>query len=238
MIKLGLLGGMSYQSTTHYYQGINDNVNNALGENNCANIAMISKNFQELVHYMDNGEWEKARLFLLESANELKALNVDKMIIATNTMHKFADDVEQETGIEVLHISDAIADKIKKSKIQRIGLIGTKPTMTEDFIKDRLVKNNLEVFTPQDAKILTEIHRIIFKELCNGVIKDESREYYKEVISQLVDEYGIDGIILGCTEIEMLIKQKDSPIPTFDTAQTHIDYVSDIVIKSYKKGIR
>ena len=166
-------------------------------------------------------------LELAKIAKILETAGADYIVVATNTMHKLADYIQSQINIPLIHIADCVADKCKENNILNVGLLGTKYTMVENFLVDRLKQNGLTVTTPKDKENIDEIDRIIFDELCKGEIKDFSRDYYKKVINQMISEDGIEGIILGCTEIEMLIKQSDLDIPIFDTTQSHIDSIVD-----------
>ena len=227
MKTIGMIGGMSYESSIHYYERINDQVNQIAGGLTCAKMLIYNVNFEEIRKLMLENKWDKIGAELAKIAKTLEDAGADYIVIATNTMHKLADHIQSQIGIPLIHIADSVADKCKESDVSKVGLLGTKYTMVEDFLVDRLKLNGLTVFTPKDSKDIDEIDRIIFDELCKGTIKESSKEYYKKVIEQMVEEYGIKGIILGCTEIEMLIKQNDLDIPVFDTTQAHIDSIVD-----------
>lgn len=167
---------------------------------------------------------------LCDKAKKLENIGADIIVIATNTMHKLADKIQENINIPILHIADCVAKECVKQKIKRVGLLGTRYTMTEDFLKKRLIKNGLDVYVPNQEKDINEIDRIIFKELCIGKIEDNSKEYYINVINKMIKEFGIEGVILGCTEIEMLIQQEDLKIPIFDTTQAHINYTVDYIL--------
>ncbi len=227
MKTIGMIGGMSYESSIHYYERINNQVNQIAGGLTCAKMLIYNVNFEEIRKLMLENEWDEIGAELAKIAKTLEDAGADYIVIATNTMHKLADYVQSQIRIPLIHIADSVADKCKESNVSKVGLLGTKYTMVEDFLVDRLKLNGLTVFTPKDSKDIDEIDRIIFDELCKGTIKESSKEYYKKVIEQMVEEYGIKGIILGCTEIEMLIKQNDLDIPVFDTTQAHIDSIVD-----------
>ena len=159
--------------------------------------------------------------------NNAKASGADYIVIATNTIHKLADDIQSQINIPLIHIADCVAEKCLDSEVYNVGLLGTKITMVEDFLIDRLEKNGLIVSTPTSEEQLNEVDRIIFDELCKGIISEKSRKFYIDVINQMIREKHIEGIILGCTEIEMLIKSGDIDIPIFDTTQSHIDKIVD-----------
>jgi aspartate racemase len=227
MKTIGLIAGMSYESSLHYYERINHQVNEIAGNLTCAKMIIYNVNFEEIRVLMLNNEWDKIAIILAEIAKTLEQAGADYIAIATNTMHKLADYVQSKINVPLIHIADCVADKCKESNVLNVGLLGTKYTMVEDFLKNRLRNNGLIVNTPKDERIINEIDRIIFDELCKGIIKDSSREYYINVINQMINEYGINGVIFGCTEIEMLVKQHNLDIPIFDTTQAHIDKLVD-----------
>ena len=176
---------------------------------------------------MLNNEWDKIGVELASIAKTLENAGADYIVIATNTMHKLADYIESQINIPLIHIADCVADKCKENEVLNVGLLGTGYTMREVFLKDRLRKNGLTVSIPNSENEINEIDRIIFDELCKGRINDNSRDYYIDVINNMKKQSDIKGIILGCTEIEMLISQKDLDIPVFDTTQSHIDSIVD-----------
>lgn len=227
MKTIGIIGGMSYESSIHYYERINNQVNELAGGLTCAKMIIYNVNFEDIRKLMLSNEWDKIGVELATIAKTLENAGADYIVIATNTMHKLADYVQSQINIPLIHIADCVADKCKENNILNVGLLGTKYTMVENFLVDRLKQNGLTVTTPKDKENIDEIDRIIFDELCKGEVKDSSREYYKKVINQMIREDGIEGIILGCTEIEMLIKQSDLDIPIFDTTQSHIDSIVD-----------
>ena len=227
MKTIGIIGGMSYESSIHYYERINKQVNDLAGNLTCARMIIYNVNFEEIRKLMLANEWDKIGVELGRIAKILETAGADYIAIATNTMHKLADYVQKQINIPLIHIADCVADKCKESNIYKVGLLGTKYTMVEDFLKDRLKKNRLTVSTPIEEEQINEVDRIIFDELCKGEIKDSSRKYFVDVINNMVKEDGIEGIILGCTEIEMLVKQNDLSIPIFDTTQAHIDSIVD-----------
>ncbi len=227
MKTIGIIGGMSYESSIHYYERINNQVNEIAGGLTCAKMLIYNVNFEEIRKLMLDNKWDEIGVELAKIAKVLENAGADYIVIATNTMHKLASYVQGKINIPLIHIADCVADKCKEKNVLNVGLLGTKYTMVEDFLTDRLRENGLTVTTPKDNEEIDEIDRIIFDELCKGEIKDSSREYYKKVINKMIEEEGIEGIILGCTEIEMLIKQNDLDIPIFDTTQSHIDAIVD-----------
>lgn len=236
MKTIGIIGGMSYESSIHYYERINKQVNDLAGNLTCARMIIYNVNFEEIRKLMLVNEWDKIGVELGKIAKILEKAGADYIAIATNTMHKLADYVQKQINIPLIHIADCVADKCKESKVFNVGLLGTKYTMVEDFLKERLKNNGLIVSTPKEEKQINEVDRIIFDELCKGEIKESSKKYFVDVINKMVKEDGIEGIILGCTEIEMLVKQNDLSIPIFDTTQSHIDSIVDYSLgKKYDK---
>ncbi len=219
MKTIGLIGGMSWESTITYYEIMNKEVAGELGGFHSAKILMYNVDFAELEENMHQGNWKGNAEILINVAEKLEKGGADFIVIATNTMHKLAPDIEKEISIPLLHIADATADVIKKDGIKKVGLLGTEFTMTEDFIKNRLQDSGLEVIIPDkdDIKI---VDNVIFNELCLGKVLDPSRREYQRIISGMKDK-GAEGVILGCTEIGMLISESDSPLPAYDTTIIH-----------------
>lgn len=230
MKTIGIIGGMSYESSIHYYERINNQVNEIAGGLTCAKLIIYNVNFEDIRKLMLNNDWDKIGEELGKIAKILENAGADYIVIATNTMHKLAEYIQSQINIPLIHIADCVADKCKKNNVLNIGLLGTKYTMVEDFLKNRLEENGLTVATPQNEENINEIDRIIFDELCKGEIKDSSRQYYIDVINDMIKQNNIEGVILGCTEIEMLIKKDDLDIPIFDTTQSHIDSIVDYVL--------
>ncbi|MBB5226619.1 aspartate/glutamate racemase family protein [Treponema ruminis] len=219
MKTIGLIGGMSWESTVTYYQVINESVKNTLGGFHSSKIMMYSVDFAELEKNMSEGNWDGNAKILAEASKRLEKAGADFIVIATNTMHKLVPQIEKEINIPILHIADATARAIKKDGHKKIALLGTKFTMTQDFIKQRLIDSGLEVIISDEEDIKT-VNEIIFNELCLGNVLDSSREKYKSIIKKM-KEQGAEGVILGCTEIGMLISQKDSVLPVYDTTLIH-----------------
>jgi aspartate racemase len=217
---IGLLGGMSWQSTTHYYQIINEEIVSRLGGLHSAKIVMSSVDFAEIEILQRENHWFESGEILSKEANGLRLAGADFVLICANTMHKVADQVEAGSGLEVLHIADATASAVKKSKLQKIGLLGTRYTMEEDFIKARLAeKHGLQIIIP-DAPDREMVNRVIFEELCLGIVRHDSKLAYLQVLQKL-EEAGAQGVVLGCTEIEMLVAQSDFHLPLFPTTRIH-----------------
>ncbi|PEC20438.1 aspartate/glutamate racemase family protein [Bacillus cereus] len=220
MKMIGLIGGMSWESTSEYYRIINEEIKERLGGLHSAKCMINSVDFEEIERFQSNGDWNGAGEVLGNAAYSLQMGGADFIIICTNTMHKVVDKIKENINIPVLHIADATAKEIKRKGIQTVGLLGTKYTMEQDFYKSRIEENDIKVIIPLE-KNREKINEIIYTELCLGEITSQSREYYKRVIEKLVQE-GAQGIILGCTEIGLLIKQEDVSVPIFDTTYIHV----------------
>ena len=220
MKTIGLLGGMSWESTELYYRWINERVKQKLGGLHSAKIAMVSVDFAEIEELQHNGQWAEAGAALAAGARQVEAAGADFLLICTNTMHKVVPEIEAAISIPVLHIADATAETILAQKMKTVGLLGTNFTMEQDFYKGRLVeKHGLEVIVPPAADRQI-VHRIIYDELVLGIVKEESRAEYLRIMQRMIDE-GAQGIIEGCTEIVMLVQQEHTDIPLFDTTAIH-----------------
>lgn len=222
MKTIGMLGGMSWESTLSYYKEINESVRNTLGGLHCAKICLYSVDFDEIEKLQHDGKWEETALILTKAAQSLEAAGADFLIICTNTMHKVAPQIELAISIPLLHIADATANRLISNKIKRVGLLGTQFTMAQDFYKGRLSnKFNIEVIVPsvEQQKI---VHNIIYTQLCLGKITEESKQIYLEIINSLHAQ-GAEAVILGCTEIGLLVQQKHTAIPLYDTSKIHAD---------------
>jgi aspartate racemase len=220
MKTIGLLGGMSWESTALYYREINQGVKRELGKLHSAHIAMVSVDFQEIEDFQQSGDWNRAGEVLAESAQQLEAAGADFLVICTNTMHKVAPQIEAAIGIPLLHIADATAEAIKEQGIRTIGLLGTKFTMEQDFYAGRLgEKHGLRVLIPEETD-REVVHRVIYDELVLGVIRGKSHTELLRIMKQMKTK-GAGGIILGCTEIGMLVQQEHTEIPLFDTTVIH-----------------
>ncbi|MBH0084692.1 aspartate/glutamate racemase family protein [Psychrobacter sp. SCQQ22] len=216
---LGIIGGMSWESTQVYYRLINDGIKVELGNLHSADLLIHSVDFAPIGALQAQGAWTELGAMMANSGERLQAAGAQGLLIATNTMHKVVSDVKAAAGLPIIHIADATAEAIKLQGLTKIALLGTQFTMTQDFYKQRLIDAGLQVLIPEtDAR--AEVHRIIYDELCQGQILDSSRQYYRQVITDLANE-GAEGVILGCTEIGLLISQADSPIPVFDTTAIH-----------------
>ncbi|PEU23714.1 aspartate/glutamate racemase family protein [Bacillus wiedmannii] len=219
MKTIGLIGGMSWESTSEYYRIINGEIKERLGGLHSAKCMINSVDFEEIERFQSNGDWNGAGKILGNAAYSLQMGGADFIIICTNTMHKVVEKIKENIHIPVLHIADATAKEIKRKDIQKVGLLGTKYTMEQNFYKLRIEENHIKVMVPS-KKDREKINEVIYTELCLGKITSQSREYYKRVIEELVQE-GAQGIILGCTEIGLLIKQEDVSVPIFDTTHIH-----------------
>jgi len=220
MKTIGLIGGLSWESSIEYYRIINETVKDKLGGLHSAKIMMYSFNFEEIKEMQHQGKWDEAAQAMIPAAKRLEKAEADCVVICSNTMHKMAEAVQDAIGIPLLHIADATAEKIKSQGLKTVGLLATKFTMEEEFYQGRLIeKHGLEVIIPKREERLI-VHKIIYEELCLGRILHSSKEQYKKIIDNLV-ERGAGGIILGCTEITLLIKEEDCQFPVFDTTLIH-----------------
>ncbi|PDY20598.1 MULTISPECIES: aspartate/glutamate racemase family protein [Bacillus cereus group] len=219
MKAIGLIGGMSWESTSEYYRIINEEIKERLGGLHSAKCLINSVDFEEIERCQSSGDWDGAGEILGNAAYSLQKGGADFIIICTNTMHKVVGKIKAKIDIPVLHIADATAKEIKRKDIQKVGLLGTKYTMEQDFYKSRIEEHDIKVIVPSE-KNRKEINKVIYTELCLGKIVSQSREYYKRVIEELVQK-GAQGIILGCTEIGLLIKQENVSVPIFDTTHIH-----------------
>jgi aspartate racemase len=228
MKTIGLLGGMSWESTIPYYQIINEEVKKALGGLHSAKIVLYSVEFDEIEKCQSSGDWDKSAQILGNAAKGLEAAGADFILICTNTMHKVAPQIEMMIGVPIVHIADATADKLEDAGIRKVGLLGTKYTMTQDFYMQKLIDRGFEVVIPDD-KDIDVVNNIIYGELCLGEIMYDSRKEYQRIIEGLKDK-GAEAVILGCTEIGLLIHQDDSVLPIFDTTEIHAKRAAEIAL--------
>ena len=220
MKVIGLLGGMSWESTIPYYRLINETVKDRLGGFHSAKIILYSVDFHEFEQLQHSGDWGKGGELLAAAARALELAGADFLVLCTNTMHKVAADIESAVAIPLLHIADATGEKIKQAGIRTVGLLGTRFTMEQDFYRERLHRNyGLNVLLPDQAE-REYIHRVIFDELCLGSIEQSSRSEYRRIIAGLVEQ-GAQAVILGCTEVSLLVSQEDAAVPLFDTTSIH-----------------
>jgi aspartate racemase len=219
---IGLIGGLSFESSAEYYRLINEGVRSRLGGLRSARCLMWSFDFGEIEALQHAGDWDRATALMVEAARRLESGGADFFLICSNTMHRMAGAVAAAVKIPLLHIVDPIGERIVASAIKRVGLLGTAFTMEQDFFKGRLAQNfGVDVLVP-DANDRALVHRVIYDELVQGKIEVTSRQAYRDVIARLVDR-GAQGIVLGCTEIMLLVRQEDSAVPLFDTTRLHVD---------------
>lgn len=220
MKTLGLIGGMSWESTLPYYRTINQTVQHELGGLHSARLLLYSVDFAEVEALQHAGDWDAAGQMLAGIARKLESAGAEAIVICTNTMHKLAPQVEAAVGIPLLHIVDATAAAIGAAGFSRVGLLGTRFTMEQDFYRGRMRERfGIETLVPPAAE-RDRVHQVIYEELCRGVIRPASREAFRHVLQGLADA-GAQGVILGCTEISLLVSEGDSPVPVFDTAELH-----------------
>lgn len=220
MKTIGLIGGMSWESSIKYYQIINETVRAKLGGLHSTKSIMYSVDFAEIETLQHQGRWAEAAHLMIAAAQSLERGGVDFILFCTNTMHKVADEVQKHIRIPILHIADATAQAIKGRGMKKIGLLGTKFTMEDNFYRGRLVqKHSFEVIIPNSEERVI-VHRVIYEELCAGEIRQPSKKKYVEIMERLASQ-GAEGIILGCTEIGLLVQEKDGRVPLFDTTTIH-----------------
>jgi aspartate racemase len=231
MKKIGLIGGMSWESTIEYYRIINEETNKRLGGLHSAKIIMCSFDFDEIEKLQSQGRWDSATDIMIDAAKRIEKAGAEIILICTNTMHKMFTQVEESVRIPVLHILDATADAIKSKGVNKVGLLGTKFTMEQEFYKERLMRvHEIAVIIP-NPQDMEKVNKIIYEELCRGKIKESSKELLKKIIEKLVDE-GAKGIVLGCTELPLLIKKEDSSVPIFDTCSLHAKKAVEISLET------
>ena len=219
MKTVGLIGGMSWESTVTYYQLLNEGIKDALGGLHSAKVLLYSVDFFEIEALMSRGEWDEAANQLGNVAARLEQAGADMILICTNTLHKVAPQVQARIGVPLVHIAEAAAEALLSQGITRVGLLGTKYTMTQEFYRDKLVERGIEVLIPEGDDI-DLVNRVIFEELCLGIVKEESRAEYLRVITAL-QQRGAQGILLGCTELGLIVAKEDVSLPLFDTTEIH-----------------
>jgi len=224
-LVIGMLGGMSWESTAEYYRLINETVRTRLGGLHSARCVLGSVDFAEIEQMQVEGRWDDAGQLLATHAKGLEAAGAGLLLLCTNTMHKVADRIQAAITIPLMHIGDVTADAVNSAGLRTVGLLGTAFTMEQDFLRDRLARHGLTVLVPP-PRDRAEVHRIIYHELCLGLVLDDSRKIYCGVIDRLAAA-GAEGVILGCTEIELLITADDSPIPVFPTTRLHVEAAVD-----------
>ncbi|HWS42010.1 MAG TPA: aspartate/glutamate racemase family protein [Pseudoflavonifractor sp.] len=229
MKTIGLLGGMSWESTVTYYQLINTAVKERLGGFHSARCLLHSVDFAEIEACQARGDWGRAGELLGEAAAGLERAGADFLLICTNTMHKVAPQIAEHLSIPILHIAEATADELEERGIRTVGLLGTKYTMQQDFYKDKLLERGLQVLVPGEEE-MELVNSVIFDELCKGVVSETSKAAYLSIIARLA-EHGAQGVILGCTEIGLLVSQEDTSVPLFDTAYIHASRAAALALE-------
>lgn len=219
MKTIGLLGGMSWESTQTYYRLLNENVKAALGGLHSAKVILYSVDFAEIEALQHRGQWDETAQILSAAARAVESAGAEVLLIGTNTMHKVAPQIEQSVAIPLLHIADATAQVLLQDGIDRVGLLGTRFTMEQAFYRERLEAQGIEVLTPDQTQ-RDQVHRVIYEELCQGVISDQSKAEYLAIVDDLARR-GAQGVIMGCTEIGLLIQQADTDVPLYDTTPIH-----------------
>ncbi|MBY7912903.1 aspartate/glutamate racemase family protein [Vibrio fluvialis] len=229
MKTIGMIGGMSWESTLSYYKAINEGVKAALGGLNSAQICLYSVNFEPIEKLQHEGKWDETAQLLAQAAKSVEAGGADFLLICTNTMHKVAPEIEAQISIPILHIADATAKQLQQDGIKRVGLLGTRFTMEQEFYKGRLQQQfGIDVLIP-DAEQRPQVHRVIYEELCLGTIRPESRAQYVEIVEDL-HRRGAQAMILGCTEIALLIQQHDTDVPLYDTTKIHAEQAVQLAL--------
>jgi aspartate racemase len=229
MKTIGLVGGMSWESTVTYYKIINEEVKARMGGFHSARCVLYSVDFDEIEEYQREDKWDKAAQVLIKAVHNLEMAGADFVVICANTMHKVTPEIEKSINVPLLHIADLTAKKVLLSGIKTVGLLGTRYTMEQDFYKSRLECSGLNVVVPNehDRDI---VNRVIYNELCLGIINQQSKDEFKRIIEGLADS-GVQGVILGCTEIGLLIRQEDFSLPLYDTAVIHAKGVAEYALK-------
>ena len=228
MRQIGLIGGMSWESTADYYRLANEEVRSRLGGLHSARLLVWSADFAEIEALQVQGRWDDAGEVLAEAARSLEGAGADLLLLCTNTMHRVADAVSAAVTVPLLHIGDVTADAVRRAGCRRVGLVGTAFTMEQPFYADRLAAHGVEVVVP-DADDRAAVHRVIYDELCRGVVADTSREALSDVMARLVD-VGADGVVLGCTELELLLGPADAAVPLFPTTRLHVAAAVDAAL--------
>ena len=237
MKTIGLLGGMSWESTVTYYRLINEGVRERLGGLHSAKIVLYSVDFHEIEQFQHQGRWDEAGLLLAEAAKQVESAGADFLVICTNTMHRVTSQIESQIKIPLLHIADATGEEIRKAGLNTVGLLGTRFTMEQDFYRGLLTERyDLKVLVP-DERERELVHRVIYKELCLGKVREKSRDQYVTVIRGLLDR-GAQGVILGCTEISLLIKPEDVRTKLFDTTAIHAYKAVEWAIQGFRHKVQ
>lgn len=225
MKKIGLVGGISWTSTLDYYKYINEGINQRLGGLSSAECLIYSLNFSDV----QNKGWTNSFDLIYNACTNLASSDVDAIVLGANTAHLFADEIQSKINIPIIHIAEATAKEIKKEKLSKVGLLGTKFTMEMDFYKNKLKENNIETIIPSEKKDIEEIQHIVKNELGKGIVTSQSKLKFRRYANDLIEQ-GAEGIILGCTEIPMLIEQNDFEFPVFDTTKIHVKNIIDFAL--------
>ncbi len=236
MKTIGLLGGMSWESTLEYYRMINELVSKKLGGLHSAKCLLYSFDFEEIVEKQSAGKWDDLGEMLGNAAKNLEKAGANFILICTNTMHKVADKVRARITVPLVSIIDATAEEIKQKRLSKVGLLGTLFTMEDGFYAQTLLNHGIEVLTPEKEE-REFVHNVIFNELCKGIFKDESKRRFLEIIDGLIKK-GAEGIILGCTEIPLLVKQEDVEVPIFDTTEIHSRKAVELALGNPRGNLR
>lgn len=229
MKTIGLIGGMSWESTQTYYRLINQKMRDELGGLHSAKLVLYSVDFAEIETLQQQGDWDTAAEVLASAARAVESAGADFMVLCTNTMHKVAPQIEQGVSIPLLHIADATASALKENRISSVGLLGTRFTMEQSFYRDRLEEHGIRVMVPDELQ-REHIHGVIFDELCRGEIRPDSKAAYLKVVDSLADR-GAQGVILGCTEIGLLIQASDTEVRLFDTTEIHAEQAVQLALR-------
>ncbi|RUO65247.1 aspartate racemase [Pseudidiomarina planktonica] len=229
MKTIGLIGGMSWESTQTYYRLINQKVRAQLGGLHSAKVVLYSLDFATIEPLQRNEEWDATAEILSSAAQSLEAAGADFVVVCTNTMHKVAPQIEQSVNIPLLHIADATAKALRQDQVKRVGLLGTKFTMEQDFYRERLQQHGIEVVIP-NAQQREQVHSVIFNELCQGITDSKSKSAYQKIIADL-GEQGAEAVILGCTEIGLLIQPEDTKLRLYDTTEIHAEQAVQFALK-------
>lgn len=230
MRVIGLLGGMSWESTAYYYQHLNRAVRDRLGGLHSAHCVIYSVDFDAIERMQDAGDWDRAGAYLAECATRLEAAGAELVVLCTNTMHRVFDEIQRPLTVPMLHIADSTADSLEAAGVRRVALLGTRYTMEQAFYRERLEKRGLEVVIPAKSD-RDLVHRTIYEELCLGRVEATSRREFERVVAELGEEHGAEGVILGCTEIGLLIGQENSALPVFDTTLLHVKAALDWALR-------
>lgn len=233
MRTIGMLGGMSWESTAEYYRLINQLVQGRLGGVHSARVLLDSLDFADVAKLQTAGKWDQAGELLATRARGLESAGADMIVLCTNTMHKVADVIEQAVSIPLIHIADAVAAALRAKGVTKAGLLGTAFTMEQTFYRDRLAAHGIETLIPNDAD-RSEVHSIIYEELVRGIVNPKSRDVYREIMGRLVDN-GAGGVIFGCTEIELLIGSDDSTVPVFPSTHIHAEAAVEAALAQLSK---